>query len=97
MRTQAGETRSRSGAEVAFMIMRVLATARVLWGRSCALPLDALHALVPVDVEAVAVAVDRLCEESIAELLTDGRIRLTDRAARECCTTGDTATEILAQ
>ena len=91
MRMQAGETRSRSGAEVAFMIMRVLATARVLWARSSAVPMDALYVLVPAGAAAVTLAVDRLCDEGFAELLADGTIRLTDRAARECCPTGEPA------
>ena len=86
MRTQAdGETRNRSGAEVAFTIMRVLATAQVLWGRNSAVPLDSLYVLVPVGVADVTLAVDRLCDEGIAECLADGTIRLTERAARECC------------
>lgn len=89
MRMQAGETRNRSGAEVAFMIMRVLATARVLWARSSAVPMDALYVLVPVDAATVTLAVDRLCDEGFAEVLANGTIRLTDRAARECCPTGD--------
>ena len=94
MRTQAGgETRNRSGAEVAFMIMRVLATARVLWARNSAVPVDALNALVPVGVADVTLAVDRLCDEGIAERLADGTIRLTERAARECCPPGAGATQ----
>lgn len=91
MRTQAqaGEIRSRSGAEVAFMIMRVLATARVLWARSSAVPMDALCALVPVAAADVALAVDRLCDEGIAERVADGTIRLTELAARDGCVAGD--------
>lgn len=89
MRTQASETKSRSGAEVAFMIMRVLATARVLWARHSAVPMDSLYALLPVDAADVALAVDRLCDEGIAERLANGTVRLTEPAVRECCAASD--------
>jgi hypothetical protein len=83
MRTEHGETKMRSAAEVAFMVMRVLATARLLWARGGAVPIAALSALVPADGAALAFAVDRLCDEGIAEHAPDATVRLTERAAFE--------------
>jgi hypothetical protein len=80
------EIRARSGAEVAFMVMRALIHARLLWARGGALPFDALPALVAAPPGPIAVAIERLCEEGVAEVSTGERtVRLTDRAARELC------------
>lgn len=79
------------------MVMRVLATARVLWARRSALPIDALYGLLPVGAADIAVAIDRLCDEGIAERLPGGTIRLTERAARECCVGGGAGAEGLDQ
>lgn len=65
------------------MVMRVLVTARLLWGRGGAVPMVALSVLVAADPAAVAMAVDRLCDESIAERAAGHTVRLTDRGARE--------------
>jgi hypothetical protein len=75
---------------VAFIVMRVLIRARVLWARGGAVPIDALPALVAASPYAVSVALDRLCEEGIAELRTgEGTVCLTDRAAAEFLARGD--------
>lgn len=78
--------RVRSGAEVAFLILRVLAAARLFWSDRGALPLDALPALVAASAETIALAVERLCREGIAEVSAGtGTLRLTERGARELC------------
>jgi hypothetical protein len=78
------EVRARSGAEVAFIVMRALVGARLLWARGGALPFDALPALVAVPPGPIALAIERLCEEGIAEVPAGARtVRLTERAARE--------------
>ena len=48
MRLDGIQTRVRSDAELAFIVMRALASARLLWARGGALPLEALASLVPV-------------------------------------------------
>ena len=78
--------RARSTAEIAFLVMRALANARLLWVRDGALPLDALPALIPVSAAAIARAIDRLGEEGIVEVSHPAAtVRLTERAAREIC------------
>jgi hypothetical protein len=78
------EVRARSGAEVAFIVMRALVGARLLWARGGALPFDALPALVAVPPGPIALAIERLCEEGIAEVSAGAHtVRLTERAARE--------------
>jgi hypothetical protein len=78
------EVRARSGAEVAFVVMRALVGARLLWARGGALPFDALPALVAVPPGPIALAIERLCEEGIVEVSAGaGTVRLTERAARE--------------
>lgn len=80
------EIRARSGAEVAFVVMRALIRARLLWADGGALPFDALPALVAAPPGPIAVAIEGLCEEGVAETSTGERtVRLTDRAARELC------------
>jgi hypothetical protein len=80
------EMRARSGAEVAFVVMRALARARLLWAHGGALPVEVLPGIVPAPAEAIAQAIDRLCEEGIAERAGPGAaVRLTERAAREIC------------
>jgi hypothetical protein len=76
---------------VAFIVMRVLIRARVLWARGGAVPLDALPALVEASPYAVSVALERLCEEGIAELRGERTVCLTDRAAAEFLARGDCA------
>jgi|SRR5579862_1664718 len=95
MRSERERTRARSGAEVAFIVMRVLIRARVLWARGGAVPLDALPALVAASPYAVSVAVERLCEEGIAELRAgECTVCLTDRAAAEFLARGDCASPL---
>jgi DNA-binding IclR family transcriptional regulator len=87
MRRENGEPRRRSRAELAFDVMRALASARVLWGRDGALPLDALAALVQAPAGAVARMVTRLSDEGIVEVSElDATVRFTDRAVRDMCT-----------
>jgi len=86
MRNEPNEVRSRSGAEVAFIVMRALATARLLWARDGALPIDMLPALVEAPAEAIAMTIDGLCDEGLAEVsVHDATVRLTDRALRDLC------------
>lgn len=86
MRAERREVRNRSGAEVAFIVMRTLATARLLWARSGAVPLATLSELVQAPAEAVAVTVDRLCDEGITEVSeSDATVRLTERGMRDMC------------
>jgi hypothetical protein len=84
---RARETRTRSGAEIAFIVMRSLAAARVLWGNGGALPLDALPGLVPASARVIAPTVARLCALGIAEV-SGGTVRLTERGAHEICGRG---------
>jgi len=78
------EARGRSAAEVAFVVMRLLAAVRLIWARGGALPLEALSTLLGEPADAIALAIERLREEGIAELsAADGTARLTDAAARE--------------
>jgi hypothetical protein len=94
MRSETDEARTRSGAELAFNVMRALATARLLWGCDAALPLGDLSGLVQAPAEAVAAAVDRLCDEGIIEVSrVDATIRFTDAAVRDMCAnrSGDAA------
>ena len=87
MRTENDEPRTRSGAELAFNVMRELATARLLWGCDAALPLDALPGLVQAPAEAVAIALDRLWDEGIIEVShCDATVRFTEDAVRDMCT-----------
>ena len=96
MRRENHETRDRSGPEVAFIVMRALATARLLWARGGALPLATLSDLVQAPAEAVAVTVDRLCDEGMAELsASDATVRLTERGMREMCALADSETPAL--
>ena len=86
MRNEPGEVRTRSGAEVAFVVMRALATARLLWARDGGLPIDLLPALVQAPAEAIASTIDGLCEEGLAEISElNATVRLTDRAMRDLC------------
>jgi hypothetical protein len=86
MRSEQNEVRSRSGAEVAFVVMRALATARLLWARDGALPIEMLPALVEAPAEAIALTIDGLCDEGLAEVSElDATVRLTDRAMRDLC------------
>jgi hypothetical protein len=69
--------------------MRMLAAGRVLWVRRAALPIDALPALLRAPAEAIAVAIDQLCEEGLAGLSADGvTLRLTERGARAIVSSG---------
>jgi len=80
------EVRARSGAEVAFVVMRALARARLLWARGGAVPVEVLPGIVPAPADAIAYAIERLCEEGIAERASSGAaVRLTERGAREIC------------
>lgn len=80
------ETRNRSGAEVAFTVMKALSAARLLWSDEGALPLQALPGLLSTPESDVALAVDRLCAEGVAEVSqVDQTVRLTERGAREIC------------
>ena len=84
MRSENTVVRERSGAEVAFDVMRALTTARLLWGRDGALPLAELPGLVQAPAEAVALTVDRLCDEGIAIVSEpDATVRVTDDAMRD--------------
>ena len=84
MRLDRVQTRVRSDAELAFIVMRALASARLLWARGGALPLDALASLVVAEPHEIAMAVNLLCDEGMAEVAnSDGTVRLTERAARE--------------
>jgi hypothetical protein len=86
MRRENCEPRKRSRAELAFNVMRALATARVLWGRDGALPLDALAGIVQAPPDAVVRAVNRLSAEGIVELVPgDAIVRLTATAVRDMC------------
>ena len=86
MRSENEEPRSRSGAEVAFDVMRALATARLLWGHDAALPLDALPELVQAPTDSVASALERLCDEGIVEVSgADATVRFTAGAVRDMC------------
>jgi DNA-binding IclR family transcriptional regulator len=76
--------RARSDAELAFVVMRALAAARLLWSRNGALPVDALASLVSAPANEVTRALDGLYAEGIAESgAGDATVRLTERAARE--------------
>jgi hypothetical protein len=84
-----GCQRARSDAELAFIVMRALAAARLLWARGGALPVDALPTMVQAAPDEVAVAVAMLCDEGIAEVgVHDGTVRLTERAAWEITAAG---------
>lgn len=84
MRLDRSQTRVRSDAELVFIVMRALASARLLWARGGALPLDALASLVVAEPHDIAVAVALLCDEGMAEVANnDGTVRLTERAACE--------------
>lgn len=86
MRSENDEARTRTGAELAFDVMRALATARLLWGCDAALPLDGLPGLVQAPAEAVATTLDRLCEEGIVEVSRgDATVRFTAAAVRDMC------------
>lgn len=85
---RARETRTRSAAEVAFIVLRSLAAVRLLWSNGGALPLDALPGLVPASDPAIGLAVERLCALGIAEVSGE-TVRLTERGAREICGRGD--------
>lgn len=66
--------------------MRTLATARLLWAGRGALSLAALSEVVQAPAEAVAVTVDRLCDEGITEVSeSDATVRLTERGMRDMC------------
>jgi hypothetical protein len=79
-----GHGRVRSGAEVAFMVMRILVMSRLLWQDGGALPLDRLETLIDVPGDQLATALERLCDEGIAQIcLESGTLRLTDGAAVE--------------
>jgi hypothetical protein len=83
----ARETRTRSGAEVAFIVMKCLAAARLLWSNGGALPLDVLPGLVPASGPAIALAVQRLRAEGIVEV-SGNNVRLSEHGAREICARG---------
>lgn len=86
MREERHDIRSRSDAEVAFAVMRALATVRVLWRRSGGLELATLSELAQAPADAVAVTVDRLCDEGLVERPEhEFTVRLTERGAREMC------------
>src|SRR5262249_3978230 len=61
------QTRVRSDAELAFVVMRTLAAARLLWAHGAALPVDDLAPLVDAPPDEIVRAVDGLCAEGIAE------------------------------
>jgi hypothetical protein len=66
------------------MVMRVLATARLLWADGGAVPIAALPSVIPASAAALATAVEYLCGEAIAERCEDhAALRLTDHAAGE--------------
>jgi DNA-binding IclR family transcriptional regulator len=84
MRVDRDEVRQRSAAEVAFIVVRALATARLLWGRDWALPLDALADLVSAPRDTTARVIERLREEGVAQVSAGERtVRITDAASRE--------------
>ena len=76
------QPRARSDAELAFVVMRALTAARLLWARRAALPVDDLAPLVDAPPEEIVRAVDGLCAEGIAER-SGSTVRLTEDAARE--------------
>ena len=76
--------RVRSDAELAFVVMRALTNARLLWARRGELPVDALAPLVDAPPDEIVRAVDGLCAEGIAERGASGTtVRLTEYAVRE--------------
>jgi len=78
------DPRARSDAELAFVVMRALAAARLLWARNGALPVDALASLVAAPADEISRALDGLYAEGIAECgAADATVRLTEHAARE--------------
>ena len=86
------QTRVRSDAELAFVVMRTLAAARLLWARGAALPVDDLAPLVDAPPDEIIRAVDGLCAEGIAERCASGAtVRLTEHAARELGRVGSRA------
>jgi len=93
MRVDRTQTRVRSDAELAFIVMRALASARLLWARGGALPLDALASLVVAEPDDIAVAVALLCDEGMAEVANnDGTVRLTEHAVQEMASQHGTST-----
>jgi len=84
MPTTRTQPRARSDAELAFVVMRALTAARLLWARGAALPVDDLAPLVDAPPDEIVRAVDGLCAEGIAERCGSGAtVRLTEHAARE--------------
>jgi len=76
--------RTRSDAETAFNLMRTLAAARLLWAGAGALPLEDLAGILGADPVQLALAVEQLCDEGVAELCADmTALRLTERTVRE--------------
>jgi hypothetical protein len=76
--------RTRSDAETAFNLMRTLAIARFLWAGGGALPVAELPVLVGADPGQIALAVEQLCDEGVAERCADdAALRLTERTAKE--------------
>jgi hypothetical protein len=76
--------RTRSDAETAFNLMRTLAIARFLWAGGGALPIADLAALVGAEPGQIALAIEQLCDEGVAERCADdAALRLTERMAKE--------------
>jgi hypothetical protein len=80
-----GAARGHSRAEVAFLLIRVLITGRLLWGGG--LSLAGLRPLLGSDCSQVAPALEELCREGL--VLVDrcaGTVRLTEHGFRELST-----------
>jgi DNA-binding IclR family transcriptional regulator len=73
-----------SGAEIAFVLLRTLATGRALWGTAGALSTASLCGLLHADPGTVAGALDSLSDEGLVVVdHEDGLVQLTDRAMHD--------------
>ena len=78
--------RKSSSAEIAFVLLRTLATGRALWGTDGALSTASLCGLLHADAGQVAGALDSLCDEGL--VVVDRRdgvgvVHLTDLAVHD--------------
>jgi hypothetical protein len=79
--------RNRSTVEIAFRVVKTLATARILWPTRGAVTVEELATIADASVEDAGMAIALLCDEGV---LVDraGVVRLTERAAEELLAPG---------
>ena len=81
--------RERSGSETVFNVLKVLMAGYVLWGTSSGIEMPHLAQAVGVSDRALALALDYLIDDGLAEVDGGRRlVRLTSRGARRLLVSG---------